>query len=555
MIHRESQNSDSNNRVLSEKGYFITVYNSLTNTMEKFIPLDKKAIKMYICGPTVYDSSHLGHGRTYVSFDVIKRYLEHKGYNVYLVINFTDIDDKIINKAKNLKMDCKNISEENIDSFLIDMLSLGVEPANVYPKVTQSISEIIDFIGVLMKKDYAYKTTDGIYFNVRKFREYGRLSNIKIDKLKSKAKDNKELENKDNKEREKEISNATSEKLNMEDFALWKFNEPVFEGDICVEPAWDSPWGKGRPGWHIECSVMSAKYFGECFDIHGGGKDLAFPHHENEIAQSDSYFEAPCVKYWMHTGFVRVNGEKMSKSLGNFVTIKDMLQKYNKDTLRLFFIQRHYRSPLDYSDESLTHVKNTLDKFENSIKKLIYYSKDSEVKNKLSITDVEFMNILYSCRNKFYDAMDDDFNTVEAIKVLNTLITATNKYMAELENLKNSNANTSIIIQALEFYRDVGEVFGIFGDLKIDCYLNCLKRYGYEEEVKESSACIDKIAKAEFSFASAGKVDDLMKLVIELREDLRDNKNYEMADKIRDKLEELDIILEDNPKGTRWVIK
>lgn len=465
----------------------LKVYNTLTRCEEEFKTLNKNEVKMYVCGPTVYDNTHLGHGRTYVSFDIIRRYLEHIGYTVNLVINFTDIDDKIIKRAYEKGKDPKEISEQFIKVFLNDMATLKVKPADIYPKVTEHISEIIAFIERLIERGYAYKTEDGVYFEVKKFKNYGKLSNINLEDLVSGAR-----------------VETSEKKKNQKDFALWKTAKPG-------EPKWESPFGDGRPGWHIECSAMSSKYLGEQFDIHGGGRDLSFPHHENEIAQSSAYSGKDWVNYWIHTGFVMVNGEKMSKSLGNFVTIGDISKEYSPEILRFFFIQRHYRSPIDYTAESMNHVKNNIDKIYNVIENIRISLEKSEKSRIWGENEFLLYDILKNSKNNFYNAMNSDFNTVEALKSVFEVSNGVNKYLSLTET-----PSEGLLLKALDFYKIIGEIFGLF-----------------ENYFKESSESNE---------------EEFVKFLIELRSDLRLQKNYEMSDKIRDGLKNLGYQIEDNPK-------
>ncbi|CAF30616.1 cysteine--tRNA ligase [Methanococcus maripaludis] len=465
----------------------LKVYNTLTRCEEEFKTLNEKEVKMYVCGPTVYDNTHLGHGRTYVSFDIIRRYLEHMGYTVNLVINFTDIDDKIIKRAYEKEKDPKEISEQFIKVFLDDMATLKVKPADIYPKVTEHISEIIAFIEKLIEKGFAYKTEDGVYFEVKKFKNYGKLSNINLEDLVSGAR-----------------IETSEKKKNQKDFALWKTAKPG-------EPKWESPFGSGRPGWHIECSAMSSKYLGEQFDIHGGGRDLSFPHHENEIAQSSAYSGKDWVNYWLHTGFVMVNGEKMSKSLGNFVTIGDISKEYSPEILRFFFIQRHYRSPIDYTAESMNHVKNNLEKIYNVIENIRISLEKSEKSRTWDENEFLLYDILKNSKNNFYNAMNSDFNTVKALKSVFEVSNGVNKYLS-----LTKTPSEGLLLKALDFYKIIGEIFGLF-----------------ENYFKESSDSDE---------------EEFVTFLIELRSDVRLQKNYEMSDKIRDGLKNLGYQIEDNPK-------
>ncbi len=469
----------------------IRVYNTLTKRKEEFRPLREGEVRMYVCGPTVYDYTHLGHARTYIAFDVIRRYLEHRGYTVLMVMNFTDIDDKIIRRANETGEDPKELAEKFLRYFLEDMSALKVKPADVYPRVTEHIEDIIDFVKKLQEKGYAYEGSDGVYFEVQKFKDYGKLSGIKLEELRKGAR-----------------VEPGEGKKNPEDFALWKKAKPG-------EPKWSSPWGEGRPGWHIECSTMSTKYLGESFDIHGGGNDLVFPHHENEIAQTEACTGKQWVKYWLHTGFVMVSGEKMSKSLGNFVTVRELLKRYDPEVIRLFVLQKHYRSPLDYTEEGIQHAKNNLERLYNTLENIRIAMEKAETPFKWGSEEFEAYEAIREARRKFYEAMDDDFNTAEALKAVFEVSSAVNRYLTRVERPKES-----ILRKALEFFRIVSEVFGIFED------------YFREEK--------------------AGEEEALIKLLIEVRAQLRKERNFALADKIRAELRELGIQLEDTPEGTVW---
>ncbi|MFA4662270.1 cysteine--tRNA ligase [Pyrococcus kukulkanii] len=469
----------------------LRVYNTLTKQKEEFRPLREGEVRMYVCGPTVYDYPHLGHARTYIAFDVIRRYLEHKGYTVLMVMNFTDIDDKIIRRANETGEDPKELAEKFIRIFLEDMQALKVKPADIYPRVTEHIEDIIKFIEKLKEKGYAYEGSDGVYFEVQKFKNYGKLSGVKVEELRKGAR-----------------VEPGEGKKNPEDFALWKKAKPG-------EPKWESPWGEGRPGWHIECSVMSSKYLGESFDIHGGGNDLIFPHHENEIAQSEACFGHEWVHYWLHTGFVMVKGEKMSKSLGNFVTVRELLQRYSPEVIRFFVLQKHYRSPLDYTEEGLQHAKNNLERLYNTIENIRVAMERAEISYTWGEKEFKAYEAIREGRRKFYEAMDDDFNTAEALKAVFEVANAINKYLTETERPKES-----ILRKALEFFKIVSEVFGIFEDY-------------FREEKK-------------------GEEKELIRLLVEVRAQLRKEKRYDLADKIREELRKLGILLEDKGGETIW---
>jgi len=469
----------------------VRVYNTMTKQKEEFKPLREDEVRMYVCGPTVYDYTHLGHARTYIAFDVIRRYLEHKGYSVLMVMNFTDIDDKIIRRANETGEDPKELAEKFLKYFLEDMKALKVKSADIYPRVTEHIQDIIEFVEKLEEKGYAYGSNDGVYFEVRKYEKYGKLSKVNLEDLRKGAR-----------------VEPGEGKKNPEDFALWKKAKPG-------EPKWESPWGEGRPGWHIECSTMSTKYLGESFDIHGGGNDLIFPHHENEIAQTEACTGKEWVKYWLHTGFVMVSGEKMSKSLGNFVTIRELLQRYSPEVIRFFVLQKHYRSPLDYTEEGIQHAKNNLERLYNTIENIRIAMEKAEIPFKWEKEEFKLYETIRDAKKKLYEAMDDDFNTAEAMKPIFEVANAVNAYLTRVEKPKES-----VLRKALEFFRIISEIFGIFEE--------------YFKETKET------------------KEEELIDLLIEVRSALRKQKNFELADKIRAQLRELGIQLEDTPQGTIW---
>ncbi len=469
----------------------LVIYNTLTRRKEEFKPLREGEVRMYVCGPTVYDYTHLGHARTYVAFDVIRRYLEHVGYTVLMVMNFTDIDDKIINRSRETGQDPLQLAETFLRRFIEDMNSLKVKPADVNPRVTEHIGDIVDFIKVLQEKDYAYEGKDGIYFEVNKFRDYGKLSGINVEDLRKGAR-----------------VEPGEGKKNPEDFALWKKAKPG-------EPKWESPWGYGRPGWHIECSTMSSRYLGERFDIHGGGNDLIFPHHENEIAQSEARFGHEWVHYWLHTGFLMVNGEKMSKSLGNFITVRELLRHYNPEVIRLFVLQRHYRSPLDYTEEGMEHAKNSLERLYNTLENIRVAMEKADVTFRWGREEFETYERIRKAQYKFYAAMNDDFNTAEALKAAFEVSNVINRYITAV-----GRPEESILRKAMEFFKVVSEVFGIMED------------YFLKENV--------------------GEEDKLIELLIGVRAELRKSRSYDLADKIRAELRSLGIQLEDTPSGTVW---
>ncbi len=449
------------------------IYNTESSRKEEFLP-PRSEVRMYVCGVTPYDYSHIGHAMSYVYFDVIRRYLKFRGYKVKYVQNFTDIDDKIINRANQLGVPSSELAEKFIESFLDDMRGLNVMPADVYPRATGEVDKIIEVVEGLIENDYAYSANGSVYFRVRKSPDYGKLSHRSIDSLMSGAR-----------------VEPGEEKEDPLDFALWKAAKPG-------EPLWDSPWGKGRPGWHIECTAMSLKYLGEQLDIHGGGQDLIFPHHENEVAQSESFTgKKPFARYWMHNGLLQLGGEKMSKSLGNLVTIRDALKKYSPDALRLFFLQSNYRSPLSYSEEAIDAAEKGAERLRQSL------SQGDETKPVASL-DLE------SCKGRFITAMDDDFNSAQAVAALFDLARDINRLKDEGYNVTSGQ----ILLRELG-----GEVLGL-------------------------------------TFKAPERVDmaskPFIELLISIRNDLRKAKQFQLADNVRKGLEELGVALEDTAKGTVW---
>lgn len=450
----------------------LRIYNTLSQRVEQFEPLEKDHVRMYVCGPTVYDYCHVGHARSYVCFDIIRRYLEFKGFKVTYVQNFTDVDDKIIARANEIGIEPGKLAEKYISAFFEDMHKLKIRPATYYPRVTKHIQEIISAIQKLISDGYAYESNGSVYFSVKKAKEFGKLSKQSIENMRT-------LE-------------INEDKLEPWDFALWK---KAKEGEVY----WQSPWGNGRPGWHIECSVMSVKHLGESFDIHGGGLDLIFPHHECEILQSEAYTNKPFVKYWLHNGFLTINKEKMSKSLGNFFTIRDVLGRYEPDVLRFFIAYAHYRSPLDFSDVALEEAKAALKRIRICYSNILASLSKGEFG--VEIIDVE------AYRQKFIERMDDDFNTREAIAVVFDMVSALNEKMEKLD--MNSLAD------ALYFLDQVAGILGI-------------------------------------DFEKQGTGDKFIELLLELRADARNRKNWEVADKIREKLRGLGVEIEDTAEGTKW---
>jgi len=411
----------------------IEIYNSLTRKKEPFIPVKEGKVKMYVCGMTVYSDAHIGHARTYFAFDVIRRYFEYEGYEVVYVQNITDVDDKIINAANKEGVDALEYSRKYTDICLDDLDKLGIRRADLYPKASETIPDMIDMIQRIIDNGYGYEAGGDVYFSVEQFKDYGKLSGQKIDEMKSSA------------------CVITGEQKHYPfDFALWKSAKPG-------EPFWDSPWGKGRPGWHIECSAMSEKNLGLPFDIHGGGMDLRFPHHENEIAQAEAATGKQFVKIWMHIGLLTVDGEKMSKSLGNFVNVKDLLKKWDAEIVRLFFASAHYRSPPDFNDKGLHDAEKGLTRIYRLKEKLEELSNDADVLNEedLSGLDKEYFDDVTVFKSDFESAMDDDFNTPQAIAVIYEFVNKSNKYL-------ESSPNNSLCKYALGMLISLGNVLTLF---------------------------------------------------------------------------------------------
>jgi cysteinyl-tRNA synthetase len=486
----------------------IEVFNTFTNKKEPLNTITPGTVKMYVCGITAYDLSHIGHARSQIVFDVIHRFLKYRaGYNVIYVRNYTDIDDKIINKARNEGVTFKEISEKYIAEFDKDMEILGIEKPTYTPRATEFIPDMIEMVKTLINKGYAYEVEGDVYFSVEKFKDYGKLSKKPIEELLAGAR-----------------VEVDERKKNPLDFALWKKQRYEYE------PYWESPWGKGRPGWHLECSVMSSKLLGPSFDIHGGGLDLIFPHHENEIAQSEAYSGQPFVRYWIHNGFVNINKEKMSKSLGNILTIREICQKYHPEALKLFILSHHYRRPMDFDYEKITEAETALKRLYLSVKnwndKLNQYGKSSKE------IDEKFKTQLDMIEKSFDAAMADDFNTALALASLYEYTRLTNKFFQEKQKTFNSIA-AATINYAKERLLGMAKVFGVLQEEPTFFFEKALERL-------LSSKNISK--------------EDIETLIRE-RTLARQNKNYTKADEIRKKLSDLGIELEDKPSGTNYRIK
>lgn len=462
------------------------IYNTLTRKKEEFVPINENELKIYVCGPTVYNFFHIGNARPFVVFDTLRKYLEYRGYNVKYVQNFTDVDDKIINRAREEKLTPNEVSEKYIKEYFKDAEALNVKHATIHPRVTENMNEIVKFIETLINKDFAYEINGDVYYNTKAFMDYGKLSRQNMQELESGARIEVDVR-----------------KKNPMDFALWKAQKK--EDEI----AWESPWGKGRPGWHIECSVMSTKYLGETIDIHAGGQDLIFPHHENEIAQSEALTGKPLANYWMHNEFINIDNEKMSKSKGNFFTVRDILKEYDAEAVRFFLISGHYRSPINFSRDLMEQAKNSLTRLSNAKNNMEHLLKNTEVLS-IQSDETEKLETLYRYKEKFIDAMEDDLNTADALSAVFELVRDINTYLSK-------DSSKEFVEKSYELFM---ELVGVLGLLQ-----------------KKNNEEID---------------EDILKLVEE-RQQARKEKNFARADQIRDELKSRGITIEDTPKGVRIV--
>ncbi len=473
----------------------VKIYNTLSQNKEDLIPLDGKTVRMYVCGPTVYSSAHIGHARAAITFDVIQRFLKRIDYKVNYTRNFTDVDDKIISKSKETGIPPEEIARIYTEEYKNDMLSLGVETPTHEPKVTEHIPEIIDLIETIIDKGYAYESGSDVFFSIKKFRGYGKLSRRTPEDMLAWTR-----------------IDINEQKENPLDFALWK-------GAKLGEPWWESPWGKGRPGWHIECSAMSMKYLGKGFEIHGGGRDLIFPHHENEIAQSEAAAGEEFVKYWMHNGLIQINREKMSKSRGNIINIKDAISRWNKEAIRLFFLFHHYQNPADFSERAIDESEIALERLYVTLKR----ARDLRMENKKE--DIELASSLRGFKTNWVEAMSDAFNTADAIGSLFDVVRAVNRSI-------DSSGWTRTLEEVLGEIRDFGSVVGIL-QLSPDDYLMRNKLSKKSLEITEEE----------------------IQQLIEERIVARKEKNWKRADEIRTNLDSSGISLEDTPTGTIWKVK
>ncbi|MCE7742711.1 MAG: cysteine--tRNA ligase [Candidatus Heimdallarchaeota archaeon] len=470
------------------------IYSTLTRQLEEFKTIEPNVVKWYNCGPTVNGLMHLGHARSAIAFDTIRRYLEYRGYKVNYIMNFTDIEDRMIEVANQEKRSVLEVAEEYLSYFRRDMASLNLKPATVHPRAMLHMNPMIEFVQELEEKGYAYESNGDVYFDVRKFKEYGKLSNQKIENILQEGTEDAKNPN----------------KKFPADFALWKAMKPG-------EPYWPSPWGKGRIGWHSECVLMSGLYLGELIDIHSGGQDLIFPHHENEIAQAEALRGKPFVNYWLHNGFINIDKEKMSKSLGNFVNIVELLEHYSADAVRLFILQTHYRSPIMFTDDVIDQAQVTSDRLFDVILLTKNYADEIMEKDesKLSELDKKLIEKTEKARNDFIEAMDEDFNTSNGFAVVFKFSNDVNDYLRKAENI-----NSSAIKEADKLFDEFRSILGLYEDFN--------------------------------SYLSLDKVEKLIKLLIEIRGEYRKEKNWEMSDKIRDDLKEAGIALEDTPKRILW---
>jgi len=467
------------------------LFNTMSRQKEEFIPIEEGKVKMYACGPTVYNYFHIGNARPFITFDTLRRYLEYKGYKVDFVQNFTDIDDKMITQANAEEITVRELADRFIHEYYHDADKLNIERPTYQPRATECIDDIIDMIKILVKKEHAYVAPDGVYFSVDSFENYGKLSNFNLDELEENA-------------GERLVVNEM--KKNRADFALWKFKKEN-------EPCWESPWGEGRPGWHIECSAMSRKYLGDSIDIHCGGQDLVFPHHENEIAQSEAVTGKTFVKYWLHNGFININNHKMSKSAGNFFTIRDIASKYQYDVIRFFILSSHYRSPINFSDELLEASKNALERIRNCVDSINFAIENSDNKSVLGKesgeeVELDLKQSIVNTKQEFSRAMDDDLNTADAVASIFELVRDVNSAIKEKQ----------IVVEDFKMAKDtINMLCGILG-IKSEIH----------SEIPEE---IYKMA------------DDRIKA--------KKDKNYDLADQIRNKIQDLGYIISDTPSGSR----
>ena len=463
------------------------LYNTMTRKKEDFVPLHENEVRMYCCGPTVYNYFHIGNARPFIIFDTFRRYLEYKGYKVTYVQNFTDIDDKMIQRANEEGITVPELADRFIEEYFKDADGLGIKRATYHPKATDHIDDIIAFIEKLIEKGYAYEVDGDVYFDTTAYEDYGKLSKQNLEELEAGAR-----------------IQPGEKKKNPMDFALWKAQKPG-------EPAWDSPWGKGRPGWHIECSVMATKYLGETIDIHAGGQDLTFPHHENEIAQTEALTGKPFARYWLHNGYINVDNRKMSKSLGNFFTVRDISREYDLEVVRLFMLSAHYRNPVNFSHELLEQAKSALERLYNAKSNLDHLLRETQDKE-MTQEEQEIYAEMDGYIKKFEEAMEDDINTADALAAIFDLVRDANTHL-------KGESSKKLVQKTYDVFKTLTDILGIVQ--------------------KEQEMTLDEEIEA----------------LIEKRQQARAAKDWATADKIRDDLRKRGIILEDTPTGVRWTIE
>jgi cysteinyl-tRNA synthetase len=489
----------------------LKIYNTLTRTKEDFHPREEGKVSMYVCGPTVYNYIHVGNGRAYLIFDIIRRYLAYKGYDVFCVQNFTDVDDKIIVRAREEDKPPEEIARIYERAFIEDMRSLNILPPDVAPRATETIPQMIEMIQGLVDKGYAYAVDGDVYFRVGNFEGYGKLSRRTLEEM-----------------RAGERVEVDERKEHPMDFALWKASKPD-------EPAWDSPWGEGRPGWHIECSAMSLQHLGMGFDIHGGGQDLVFPHHENEIAQSEAFSGTePFARFWVHNGFVNIQEEKMSKSVGNIILVREILKRYQPDVVRLLALQTHYRNPIDFGPEALEEARRAFERIENCLFALGEFLDKGRARSAPARTqkEVALTDAFFDFERRFEEAMDDDFNTARALGVIFELVKELNTYLDEQETFATP-ASAMIVSQGRDLLLKLSRVLGMFSP-----------------EAGEA----EKIITGEGGEHREGlpTPDNLIDLLLDVRTKARARKDWETADYIRSRLQDMGIRVDDLREGERW---
>ena len=456
------------------------LFNTLSRSKEEFIPIEEGKVKMYSCGPTVYNYFHIGNARPFIIFDTLRRYLEYKGYEVKFVQNFTDVDDKMINKANELGITVKELADQYIAEYFTDSKGLGIKEATVHPRATENIDAIIEIISTLEKNGYAYNVDGDVYYRTKSFEEYGKLSHQPLEDLESGAR-----------------IDINEDKEDPMDFALWKKQK---EG----EPAWESPWGMGRPGWHIECSAMANKYLGKSIDIHSGGQDLIFPHHENEIAQSEAANCCKFANYWLHNGYINVDNRKMSKSLGNFFTVRDVAAEFDYEVIRFFMLSAHYRSPINFSKDLMESAKSALGRIYTCLESLDFIAKSGEDRE-ANAEEKEVLNGISGHKDKFIAAMDDDLNTADAISAIFELVADVNKIITK-------NPAKSVCEECAKAIRELGAVLGLLQ-------------------------------------GGNGEADDDIQAILAERADARANKDWAKSDELRDKLRDMGYAVKDTPQG------